>query len=72
MAKDQRPAFYYATWTRKEALLKALGCGLHYDPRRFDARAGEARLDGILLSRQRLPCRPPLSGALAWRVGATA
>lgn len=33
---DERRALFYALWTRKEALLKAVGCGLHVEPSRFE------------------------------------
>ena len=38
----QRAGFFYRCWTRKEACLKALGCGLTRDPRSVDTLAAGA------------------------------
>ncbi len=53
-------------WTHKEAFLKALGCGLHRDPRSVDVGLGAARrrmVDGVEM--RALPLPAGYSGALA-------
>jgi 4'-phosphopantetheinyl transferase len=48
---DQRVIGFFNCWTRKEAYLKALGCGLSADPRDFEVTVLPGVLPGI---RQRL------------------
>lgn len=58
---DQRAAFY-EIWTRKEALLKGVGCGLLAEPRRIDVGKTSAANSTDLIGRWRLT---------SWRKGDT-
>jgi 4'-phosphopantetheinyl transferase len=52
LASVDRPAAFLRGWTRKEACLKALGCGLTLDPRQVEVGLGGPGSDSLRL---RLP-----------------
>lgn len=57
---DQHRVAFLRCWTRKEALLKALGAGLSKDPQRLDVSATLGREGGFLTD--------PDNGSSVWRV----
>jgi 4'-phosphopantetheinyl transferase len=46
LAPSERETAFLRVWTRKEALLKAIGCGLLRDPRSVTVGVGELAADG--------------------------
>lgn len=63
LAREQRPGAFLRAWTRKEALLKALGTGLSREPNTLEVGlesfAGERVLDGKLFPGRALDLRAP-------------
>lgn len=59
LPEDQRQAAFFAAWTAKEALVKALGQGLHFPLREFDVQV-DAHGAGGLIALQGTPA--PRSG----------
>jgi len=72
-APEARASFFFRTWVRKEAFIKALGLGFARDPRRFsvlEAAAGQPQLatseDGETTDQwiiEDVDLGPPLAGA---------
>lgn len=62
---------FYDIWSRKEAVVKAIGCGIDEKFKKFDTSSGTAEFCGITLklSDFRLPCDnlPDCSAAVACR-----
>lgn len=62
---------FYDIWSRKEAFVKAIGCGINRDFNKFDTTSGNAELDGISLQifDFKLPVKedlPDYSAAIAY------
>jgi 4'-phosphopantetheinyl transferase len=76
LAEHRRTSAFFRLWTRKEAVLKALGTGLSRDPRSLDVGFGEAcgetvaLLDGAPCTIRDVPAPPGHAAAICAPPGA--